>query len=308
MRKILLPVDGSLSSQFAAAHAAKRVRSGEHLELQLLNVQYRPHVHAGLGKIVSAAMINEYATEQGNAALKLAAAVLDEAHVPYQTQIAFGDPGHVIAEHTATDSYAEIVMGTRGTSVLAGLFIGSVATKVIQLVDVPVTLVPVPTLTFHQTGRATPENAEVIRDPGARSLTLILVDGSEQSHRAVEHVIAQAQRGIVSDLVLLNVQPPYPTTGTWNPISPEAIADAHQQEGIKKLASAQARLMTAGLAARSSVAVGETAETIARVAKDLACDRIVMGTRGMGATGNLLFGSTAQRVLHLVEVPVTMVK
>jgi nucleotide-binding universal stress UspA family protein len=37
-------------------------------------------------------------------------------------------------------------------------------------------------------------------------------------------------------------------------------------------------------------------------------DEVVMGTRGMGALGTLLLGSVAYRVVHLVHVPVTLVK
>ncbi|MFN5167526.1 MAG: universal stress protein [Pseudomonadota bacterium] len=37
-------------------------------------------------------------------------------------------------------------------------------------------------------------------------------------------------------------------------------------------------------------------------------DGIVMGSRGMGALGNLAFGSVATKVVHLADVPVTLVK
>ncbi|MFN0302201.1 MAG: universal stress protein, partial [Burkholderiales bacterium] len=36
---------------------------------------------------------------------------------------------------------SEVVMGTRGLGSVSGLVLGSVATKIIHLVDVPVTLV-----------------------------------------------------------------------------------------------------------------------------------------------------------------------
>lgn len=308
MRKILVPVDGSISSQFAATHVAERMRAGEALGLHLLNVQYRPHVHLGLAKLVSASMINDYVDEQGRAALAPVIAVLEEAGVECTTEIASGDPGRVIFDLAATGAYAEIVMGTRGTSVLGSVLIGSIATKVVNSVALPVTLVPTPTLTMHQTGRATPENAALAPVAKVRKLTLVPVDGSDHANRAIDHVIAEAGRGAGGDLVVLNVQAPYPNAIVRNAELAGAVDAAQQQEGQQQLRTATARLTAAGLSFRPIVAIGEPAECIAQTTRELAATRIVMGTRGAGAIAQLLFGSTAKRVLHLVNVPVTLVK
>ena len=50
------------------------------------------------------------------------------------------------------------------------------------------------------------------------------------------------------------------------------------------------------------------AETIARVAADIDADEIYMGTRGLGSVASLFMGSVATKVLHLTELPVTLVK
>jgi nucleotide-binding universal stress UspA family protein len=42
--------------------------------------------------------------------------------------------------------------------------------------------------------------------------------------------------------------------------------------------------------------------------KDSGADAIVMGTRGLGVVGGLVLGSIASKVVHLVKVPVTLVK
>jgi nucleotide-binding universal stress UspA family protein len=50
------------------------------------------------------------------------------------------------------------------------------------------------------------------------------------------------------------------------------------------------------------------ANEIVRTAKDLQVDQIAMGTRGMGAVGNMLLGSVAQRVIHQSPVPVLLAR
>jgi nucleotide-binding universal stress UspA family protein len=51
-----------------------------------------------------------------------------------------------------------------------------------------------------------------------------------------------------------------------------------------------------------------TAEAIARAAHDEGVEHIVMGTRDLGSTQGLLLGSVAMKVIHLAEVPITLIK
>ena len=54
--------------------------------------------------------------------------------------------------------------------------------------------------------------------------------------------------------------------------------------------------------------VCRVAETIVAHAKSGKFDLICIGTRGMTATGNLLLGSVATKVLHLSDTPVITVR
>jgi len=54
--------------------------------------------------------------------------------------------------------------------------------------------------------------------------------------------------------------------------------------------------------------VGPVAEILVAHAKARRCGMIVIGSRGMGAAGNLLLGSTATKVLHLSGVPVLVAR
>ena len=53
---------------------------------------------------------------------------------------------------------------------------------------------------------------------------------------------------------------------------------------------------------------GAVAATIDRVAREEDVEHIIMGTRGLGGVRGLLLGSVATQLLHLTDVPVTLVK
>jgi nucleotide-binding universal stress UspA family protein len=62
------------------------------------------------------------------------------------------------------------------------------------------------------------------------------------------------------------------------------------------------------MAFNEHIVVGHAGQTIANHASHWGCTRIVMGTRGLGALANVVVGSTALQVMHLSEIPVTLVK
>lgn len=150
--------------------------------------------------------------------------------------------------------------------------------------------------------------------PGARDNTmkrvLIPVDGSDCSLRAVDYVIAESARQKAPGDVeahLLNVQVALRgDIGQF--ISHEQIAAYQSEESGKALREAQARLDAAAIRVVVHAEVGHVAEVIARLAGELDCDHIVLGTHGRGALADLLVGSTTIRVVHLARVPVVLVK
>ena len=143
---------------------------------------------------------------------------------------------------------------------------------------------------------------------------LIPVDGSDNSMRAVDAACRQvAACGQPVTVHLLNVQPPINSGIVKNHLSQDLIDKFYQELGKTALEPAGARLHDANIAYASHVEVGDVAQTIARYVRDLYCDQVIMGTRGLGSGGagalsSLLMGSIATKVLHLVNVPVTFVK
>jgi len=283
---------------------------GEPIQLYVLSMQSRPRADARLNSIVSQKMIDEYVRREGGETIQQVQSVLDLANVRYETHVAFGDIAQGI-DHYATEHHCDqIVMGTRGTSALRGFVMGSVATRVIQLTDLPVTLV---TESCRTHGTLTDDAADAGlsshgSDKGSPWRTLVAVDGSKNSERAVEHVIREVRAGAKRSIVLLNVQTPYPAGGAWDQLSAEELAKAYQEDGDSRLRVARDRLDIARIPYLSKVSLGAPAAVIAKTSTEMACHQIVMGTRGMGTSGNLFMGSIAVKVVHLVDIPVTLVK
>ncbi len=139
---------------------------------------------------------------------------------------------------------------------------------------------------------------------------LIPVDGSDSALNAVRYHLqsrAQYRDANAIDLHLLTVQPPL-SGGVTMFISGDEVKKYHQDEGNKELASARELLDRAGVRHAVHIIVGEPAQVIAQYAKDQGVDQIIMGAHGRGAVASLVIGSVTQKVLHLAEVPVLVVK
>lgn len=137
---------------------------------------------------------------------------------------------------------------------------------------------------------------------------LVPTDGSESSMRAIDRVIRHADAyKTAAEVHLVNVQPALPSAVSSH-VPQDALKRHHQEEGTKCLQPAMRKLDAAGVKYTQHILVGDPAETIVRFAKECGCDEILMGTRGHGSTTHLLLGSIATKVMHLSDVPVTLVK
>ena len=137
---------------------------------------------------------------------------------------------------------------------------------------------------------------------------LIPIDGSERANAAVQEIIRQARAGAQAEIHLVNVQPPAFAEETMVGLPVDRIDTYYYQQSEKALAGAEQLLRDAGLAFAAHRAVGPVAETIADKARDLGCDAIVMTARGHGRIAGMLLGSVSTKLLHLVDIPVTLVK
>jgi nucleotide-binding universal stress UspA family protein len=138
---------------------------------------------------------------------------------------------------------------------------------------------------------------------------LVPVDGSNNSLCAVRHVIKLVQDREPLEIHLLNVQPPFRGDVT-SFVAKEDVQGYHIDEGHKCLKRACEILDEAGIHYTTHIYIGHAAQVIAEVAKELGCDKVIMGTHGYGTVKQLLMGSISHAAIHQIDpsIPVTLVK
>lgn len=138
---------------------------------------------------------------------------------------------------------------------------------------------------------------------------LLPFDGSEHACRAVDYVIAMCGRCGPLKVTLLNVQElPYTRGDAVSVAMTDSIGLNLVESGKRLLNEPAESLKAAGADVATVVRADDPGTAIARQVRDSSCDAIVMGTRGQGRLGGLVLGSVAYKVVHLVQVPVTLVK
>jgi nucleotide-binding universal stress UspA family protein len=137
MLRVLVPVDGSRASKRALRYAAKRHRGSPGACLMLLNVQ--PAVVPSA--LVSTEIVRNHQARMAERILAPAQRVCRRLGIEYRATFLEGDAAESIASFARQTRCKEIVIGTRGLGRISGLMLGSVATKVVHLASVPVTLV-----------------------------------------------------------------------------------------------------------------------------------------------------------------------
>ncbi len=141
MMNILLPVDGSTCSDRAVDHAitfAGKLAGGVHLHL----IYVHPPIPIGRVQAhIGHDTLQNYYREESETHLASARQRLNTARLAYIDHIHVGQPAEVIARQAVELGCELILMGTHGRSAVAGLVMGSVATRVLHLAPCPVLLV-----------------------------------------------------------------------------------------------------------------------------------------------------------------------
>ncbi len=287
--KILVPIDGSSYSENSIAFLASRTSLfGENPTIELLVI-----FNSVPGNTSDCAR-KRYCEEQAEAIFAPARKLLVGKRIQLVESFLLGDPAEKIAEEATRFSADLIVMGSRGRTALAGLFLGSVTNGVLKSTKIPVLILrdqPAP-------------HSEAIRIG-------IAVDGSKYGQAAVRYVLENPSFfGKTSEVFLLHVTNDYASTvypdifGMSLPtLSAEEISAMQKKEFSEVMAPLLPLFEKAGIKPRLIGLSGNPGDEIAAYAKKEGLDLIVMGSHGYGRLKSAVMGSTALRIASRGNVP-----
>jgi len=131
---------------------------------------------------------------------------------------------------------------------------------------------------------------------------LVTLDTSPSDQAILDHIRPLA-RLMGSRIVLLHV-----ADGWAARLYGRDAVSREITEDRAYLARVEAQLRDEGFAVESDLAFGEPATQIVGWVEEKGCDLIAMSTHGHRLLGDLLLGTTASRVQHMVYVPVLMLR
>ena len=136
---------------------------------------------------------------------------------------------------------------------------------------------------------------------------LVPYDGSDSAMHAVQYAVSLAQQMTDVELHLLNVLSPVAGIND-PPMSGHTDSQEKSDHAQRALKPAKDIVERAGIRHQTCYSIGSAASEIVEKARDKGCDAIIMGTRGMSPIASVMIGSVANQVVHLADVPVTLVK
>jgi nucleotide-binding universal stress UspA family protein len=133
---------------------------------------------------------------------------------------------------------------------------------------------------------------------------LVPVENRETDQTILRHIRALAQLAH-SHIVLVHVADGWAARNYEQLSLQESEEMRGDRDYLEKLES---ELQAEGFEASSVLAMGDPATEIIKLAESSAADLIAMTTHGHGFIGDVLYGSTADKVRHRVDVPVLLLK
>lgn len=296
--KILVPIDGSSYSENSLAFVASRTTLvGSNPEIELLVVL--DPLPARAARLVAQDSLLRYYEDEAEKIFAPAREYLSNAKVTVSESFIVGDPSEKIAQEAVRFDADLIIMGSRGRTALAGLFLGSVTNGVLARTTQPILILrnkPAPESDAMQVG--------------------IAVDGSKYGISAVNFALKNKELfGQGAKMTVINVVGDY--AGTVMPdmagmalpaLSEEEIVELQKKEFSEATDPVKPVFVKAGLDPSYVCLVGNPGDEIAAYAKNKSLDLIIMGSHGYGRFKSAVMGSTAMRIAAQGDVPILLIR
>lgn len=285
---ILVAVDGSpeADSSVGFAIALAQIGGGTVHALSVTEPTIEP---TGLDP-EQAEELRRFSTHQSKHETKRATDRAVAAGVEALAHVDEGIPYRAITGYADEVDADLVVVGTRGETPSEDDGVGSTASRVITLADVPVLAVP------HVEASADDH------DDVSIDRVVIPTDGSDAADRAAAVALdLAASVGATVHVVYVLDRTVYDLED-----APRSIIGILREGGQNALASVEADARERGLSVRTDLRRGIPSAELRRYAADVDADLIAMGTRGAGSAraDDRLLGSTTERVLTRTDRPV----
>ena len=133
---------------------------------------------------------------------------------------------------------------------------------------------------------------------------LVAVENSKSDHTILQH-ITQLAKLCGSELLLVHVADGW-VARNFNQL--QLRESEEMREDRNYLEQLRERLTGEGLKVETQLAMGDPATELIRAVQTQSVDLIAMTTHGHRFLADLLYGATADRVRHIVRVPVLLLR
>jgi nucleotide-binding universal stress UspA family protein len=136
---------------------------------------------------------------------------------------------------------------------------------------------------------------------------LVAIDGSDAALKAV-HVACEIAGAAKADVTVAHVTTPLPFLAS---LDQSNIANIRLREGEwseRVLQEGVEKAREAGVEATKAFLAGSAAEAIANHASEKGFDLVVIGSRGRGEVSRTVLGSVSNRLVHICNKPILIVR
>ncbi len=303
---VIIPLDGSKLAEQAitlgysiAQHTNRDVLLLQVMEKDTNSLPSRPEQAMRIDEL------HDYTTSQAKAYLQSVVEQLQVSGGPSVSyNIVFGRPGESIAHVANTREATYVVMSTHGYTGFTRWMMGSVADRVLHLIERPLILIhPPQNVPYEELEQQMTELPDIKK-------IVVPLEGLPLAEQILPYVEQLASAYGEADIMLFHSLPAFPAGLV--PIQTEKLKQQWQslshEEAETYLGNVVGQLREQGHTVQFAIRVGMPAEEILEYTKEVDADLIMMTTHARDGINRFLLGSVTSRVVQGGDIPVMVIR